>query len=189
MNFESLKLQFLSYLSDKLTKEGKTDEANDVLKNPTSLVRYFSAFKEYLSKESSGSVDLKTISISDLDKLEYKNGKYTIREEDEDDGFEEYSSSNPTDDNSDATKNLLNGITEGLENAANGLVEGAADADAQPKAVTIDTILSDDNIAADSFSAADMNRNIPVLTVGSNDQKQFSGKQSSAVIFIAVRIG
>ena len=148
MNFESLKLQFLSYLSDKLTKEGKTDEANDVLKNPTSLVRYFSAFKEYLSKESLGSVDLKTISISDLDKLEYKNGKYTIREEDEDDGFEEYSSSNPTDDNSDATKNLLNGITEGLENAANGLVEGAADADAQPKAVTIDTILSDDNIAA-----------------------------------------
>ena len=148
MNFETLKLQFLSYLSDKLTKEGKTDEANDVLKNPTSLVRYFSAFKEYLSKESSGSVDLKTISISDLDKLEYKNGKYTIREEDEDDGFEEYSSSNPTDENSDATNNLLNGITKGLENAANGLVEGAADADAQPKAVTIDTILSDDNIAA-----------------------------------------
>lgn len=158
MNLETLKTQFLAFLSDKLTKEGKTDEANDVLKNPTSIIRYFSAFKEFLSSESGGGTNLQNISISDLDKLEYKNGKFIIKDK-EDDGFEEYSNSKASDEkvnnspgeNNNAvgnnTMNLLNGITQGIENSLNG-IKGASDTETQPQPFTIDTILADSNIAS-----------------------------------------
>ena len=85
MNFASLQTGFLEYLSEKLQKSGKEKQAQDVFQNfSTAIITNFSVFKEYLGKVQGTSSGLSSINICDLDKLDFKNGKFVIADEEDD---------------------------------------------------------------------------------------------------------
>ena len=207
MNFASLQTGFLEYLSEKLQKSGKEKQAQEVFQSFSSaIITNFSVFKEYLSKLQGTSNGLSSISICDLDKLDFKNGKFVIADE-EDDLYTETLNSVLEDENvkknidknqdNDISKpeamGFFSGISEEgfisfdnlsefLDNinkenpALNTGEENSIETPADEAPVTIDSLLADKNIAS-------------IFALNSDSEELTDEEKETAVSFIKALTG
>lgn len=100
MNFESLKLGFISYLEEKLKDDDKGIEAKEQISNSgISIFMYSSEFKDYLVEEVGADTSIFSKSISEIMEMDFVNGKL-VEAEDTDtnsDSFEKESDNEDSD--------------------------------------------------------------------------------------------
>ena len=76
MNFQSLKLGFLSYLEDKLKSDNKDVALEDLKLSSASIFLYQNEFEEYLKNEVGTDISLFSQDMSEITTLNFEDGQF-----------------------------------------------------------------------------------------------------------------
>ncbi len=76
MNFESLKIGFLSYLQDKFKRENKEYMLDEMNLSSTNIFMYQAEFEEYVKQTTGSDISIFSQDISEIESLDFENGQF-----------------------------------------------------------------------------------------------------------------